>query len=486
MKVSVSGPDSLAVEARVVALALGEGSTPSGPLGERIAAMLEEDGFRVEAGTAALLHLSSDDGPERVAVAGLGSELDADAIRTAAGAVARLLAPIGGTVAWMLDESLPLSAADQARSVVDGLVLGGYDPGLRKSKGRKQELEGVVFVGGDHAVREEAEGALVVAHWANQARDYANEPPNELTPARLAEHAEKIAADSDGRVRAESFGPERMAELGMGSFGAVAQGAHNEPRTIVLRYEPEGAAADVVLGLVGKAVTFDTGGISIKPALYMEDMKGDMAGGAAVLAGLGAIAELGLPVRALAVVGATENMVGGGSYRPGDIVRAMNGKTIEIINTDAEGRLVLADVLWYAREQGATHIVDFATLTGAMEKALGDVYAGVFGNDDEWRDQVVAAGSRSGDHAWSLPIHRRFRRYTVSAFADLKNSSVRGQAIPAYAASFLQEFVGEGPWAHVDMAGTGFLTWSREDYLSQKGGTGYGVRLIAELARSLS
>ena len=271
----------------------------------------------------------------------------------------------------------------------------------------------------------------------------------------------------------------------MGSFGAVAQGSHNEPRTIVLRYEPEGAARDVVLGLVGKAVTFDTGGISIKPALYMEDMKGDMSGGGAVLAGIGAIAELGLPVRALGVVGATENMVGGGAFRPGDIVRAMNGKTIEIVNTDAEGRLVLADMLWYAREQGATHLVDFATLTGAMEKALGDLYAGVFGNDDEWRDQVVAAGNRSGDHAWALPIHRRFRRYTDSAFADLKNSSIRGQAIPAYAAEFLREFTGEGPWAHIDMAGPAFLRWPRPDYLHVVGGTGYGVRLIAELARSL-
>jgi leucyl aminopeptidase len=486
MQVSVSGPDSLAVEAHVVATAVREGGDATGPLGERVAPMLAADGFRGDAGAAVLLHLPADGGPERVAVGGLGSELDADALRTAAGAVARLVEPIGGTLAWTLDRELPLSLAEQVRAIVDGLVLGGYDPGVRKSDGRKQELERVVFVGGDDALQEEAERTLSVAHWVNRARDLANEPPNELTPARLAEHAETIAADSGGSVRAESFGPRRMAELGMGSFGAVAQGSHNEARTIVLHYEPEGAAGDVVLGLVGKAITFDTGGISIKPALYMEDMKGDMSGGAAVLAGIGAIAEVGLPVRVIAVVGATENMVGGGSYRPGDIVRAMNGKTIEIVNTDAEGRLVLADVLWYARELGATHLVDFATLTGAMEKALGDLYAGVFGNDDEWRDQVVAAGNRSGDHAWALPIHRRFRRYTDSAFADLKNSSIRGQAIPAYAASFLREFTGEGPWAHVDMAGPAFLRWPRPDYLHVVGGTGYGVRLIAELARSLS
>jgi leucyl aminopeptidase len=218
----------------------------------------------------------------------------------------------------------------------------------------------------------------------------------------------------------------------------------------------------------------------------MEDMKGDMAGGAAVIEGIGALAELQVPLRVVGVVGATENSIGGHSYRPGDILTAMNGKTIEITNTDAEGRLVLADALWYARQHGATHLVDFATLTGAMERALGDLYAGVFGNDDDWRDQVVAAGEASGDHAWPMPIHRRYRFYHSSKFADLKNSSIRRQAIPAYAASFLQEFVGEGPWAHCDIAGPAFLRWPRDDYLSQTGGTGYGVRLIAELASRLA
>ena len=449
---------------------------------EELTELLEGAGFDpTKARDARLVH---HDGKRYIA-AGLGEELDADAFRTGAGAVARLAQGSGGTLAWLLDESLPLSFREQARAVVDGLVLGGYDPGVRKTEGREEGIGRVVFVGGDDGVLEEAERALVVAGWVNRARDLANEPPNDLTPSALAGHAERIAGESGGRLTAESFGPDRMTKLGMGSFLAVSQGSHQQPRTIVLRYEPENAAGDLTLGLVGKAVTFDTGGISIKPALYMEDMKGDMSGGGAVLAGMGAIAELGLPIRAIAVVGATENMPGGGSFRPGDIVKAMNGKTIEIVNTDAEGRLILADVLWYAREQGATHIVDFATLTGAMEKALGDLYAGVFGNDAGWRDRVAEAGNRSGDHAWPLPTHRRFRRYTDSAFADLKNSSVRGQAIPAYAANFLQEFVGEGAWAHVDMAGPAFLRWPRPDYLDVVGGTGYGVRLIAELARSL-
>ena len=264
----------------------------------------------------------------------------------------------------------------------------------------------------------------------------------------------------------------------MGALAAVGRASANGPRLIVLRYEPsQPARADLTLGLVGKAITFDAGGISLKPALKMEDMKGDMAGGAAVLAGTAAIAELGLPIRVLTVLAAAENLVSGESFRP--------GKTIEITNTDAEGRLVLADALWYARREGATHILDVATLTGAMELALGDLYGGLFANDDPWRDEILAAASRSGDHVWPFPLHQRFRRYVESDYADLKNSSDLQQASPALAAEFLREFAGEGPWAHLDMSGPGFLERSRGDYLTQRGGTGYGVRLIVELAARL-
>jgi leucyl aminopeptidase len=237
---------------------------------------------------------------------------------------------------------------------------------------------------------------------------------------------------------------------------------------------------------VGKGITFDSGGLSIKPAQRMEEMKGDMAGAAAVLAAVACLAELAVPVPTLAVVAAAENMPGGGSFRPGDIVTAANGLTIEVANTDAEGRLVLADALLYARQAGATHLLDLATLTGAMERALGDLYAGVMGNDPAWRDQVVAAGEASGDHAWPFPLHPRYRRLIDSDFADLRNTSSRPLGVPVYAASFLQEFVGACPWAHVDMAGPAFLSWPRGDYLSQVGGTGYGVRLVAELATRLA
>ena len=459
-------------------LAVAVSGEPPAELG--IADALAAEGFRPDAGAASLVQVDG----RLVATAGLGDELDADAYRTAAGAVARLVRRSGKSVGWLLDESHPLSLEQQARAVVDGIVLGGYDPGHWKTGDRDAELERLVLIGPDD-VQDEAERTAKVAGWVNRARDVTNEPGNELTPEALAGRADDVAATSE-HLSAESFGPERLAELGMGAFGAVAQGSHNPPRLIVVRYDPPGARDDLTLGLVGKAVTFDTGGISIKPQLYLEDMKGDMAGGSAVLHGLGAMAALEVPVRALAVVGATENAIGGGAYRPGDIVTAMNGKTIEVVNTDAEGRLVLADVLWYAREQGATQIVDFATLTGAMNRALGDLYTGVFGNDDGWRDQVSAAGNRSGDHAWSWPMHRRYRRLVDSHFADIKNTSWRGQAGPVYAAEFLKEFVGEGPWAHIDMAGPGFLRWPRPDYFAVVGGTGYGVRLIAELARSLA
>ncbi|HEV3407964.1 MAG TPA: M17 family metallopeptidase, partial [Gaiellaceae bacterium] len=312
-----------------------------------------------------------------------------------------------------------------------------------------------------------------------------NAPPNELTPARLAEEADEIATGPP-HLRAEWLGPEEIRAAGMGAFSAVAQGSANPPRLITLRYDPPSAADGIVLGLVGKAITFDSGGISLKPPERLDELKSDMAGGAAVICGLGAIAELEVPVRAVAVVAACENMPGGGAMRPGDIVTAANGRTIEVTNTDAEGRLVLADAFWAARDSGATHLLDLATLTGAMVTAMGDFYAGLFGNDDEWVARIRDAAEASGDHAWPWPLHDTYRRYVRSSFADLKNSSELRQAAPIYAARFLQEFAGEGPWAHLDIAGTAFLERTRGDYLRQRGGTGYGVRLLAELARGLA
>ena len=467
----------------IVPLADPPGSPPAGADG--VTNLISSHEASSERGRARLVQVEG----RRVVAVGLGprDELEPDAVRDAAAAAVRELeATVGGDAAWLLDDSLPLPVDEQARAAVEGAVLGGYDPGAWKTASRNgRPVERLTLVGGPDA-EAATRRAAVVAAWTNHARDLANAPANELTPATFADRAADLAARFE-TVTSETLGPEEMRERGMGALLGVGMGSHNPPRLIVLRHEPpQPGPAELQLGLVGKGITFDSGGIALKPPLYMEEMRGDMAGAAAVVAATGAIAELGLPLRVLTVVAAAENVMGGGSFRPGDVLTASNGKTIEITNTDAEGRLVLADALVYARGQGATHIVDLATLTGAMSRAMGDFYAGVFANDDAWREQIVDAGEASGDHAWPWPLHPRFRRFIQSDFADMKNHSVRNQGIPVYAAEFLQEFAGEGPWAHIDIAGPAFLTWPRGDYLWQRGGTGYGVRLLTELASRLA
>ncbi len=455
------------------------------PPSSELVGLVERGEVTTKRGTARTAHIEG----VRTIVVGAGprDEVDADAVRdAAAGAVAELRETTGGSLAWPIDADLQLSAEEQAGAVVEGAVLAGYDPGSWKTVTREGEDVSKLVLVTDADLSGMVAHAETVAKWANRTRDLVNRPANDLTPATLADYAEELANGHEG-LSFEALGPGEMRSLGMGALLAVGAGSYNEPRLIVLRWEPPDAAGgDVVLGLVGKGLTFDSGGISLKPATHMEDMKGDMAGAAAVVGGMGALAELGVPVRAMVVVAAAENMPSGRSMRPGDILTAANGKTIEVTNTDAEGRLVLADALWYAREQGATHVVDFATLTGIMARALGDQYAGVLANDDAWRDEIVAAGKASGDYVWPFPLHPRYRKLIDSAFADMKNSSLRGVGGPIYATSFLEEFAGEGPWAHIDMAGTGLLTWPRGDYLSQVGGTGWGVRLIVALAERLA
>jgi len=493
VEVQAGSPESVEADVLAAPLLFAEGLTrPVADLNVRLGGLLERLAEQGEVTgklkTAPFVHMDGQLKAARLALPGIGAReaVDADALRTAAGTLAHEVRGYARTIAWLLDDSLPLPPAEQARAIVDGTLLGSYDPGRWKSSSEPQRLESLVIVSGDDAVGEVARRAGIVAEWANRARDLANAPPNELTPEGLADRAAEVAAVGSPRLSVEAPDLDEIRALGMGAFAAVAQASHNPARLIVMRYDPPEPLGEVVLGLVGKAVTFDTGGISLKKPTYMEDMKGDMAGGGSVIAALGALAELECPLRVVGVVGATENAIGGGGYRPGDILTAMNGKTIEIINTDAEGRLVLADCLPYARQLGATHLVDFATLTGAMERALGDFYAGVFANDADWRTLVVESGEASGDHAWPWPLHSRYRRYVDSDYADMKNSNIRSQGIPVLAAEFLHEFAGEGPWAHIDMAGTGFFTWPRHDYLWQRGGTGYGVRLICELADRLA
>ena len=496
MRLEITGVSPEQAEADVLAVPLtgengltGAAASLDSSLDGLLANLLSDGELRAELGQTRLVHVSDTLKSRRVAAAGMGKaeHADADSLRTAAAAVARHSREFATSIAWVIDESLPVPPAEQARALVEGTLLGAYDPARWKHDDEHpSKLETLVLCSAAEGVAEAAERALRISEWTNRARDLVNSPPNEATPERLAARAAEIASEQE-HLEADALGPDEIREQGMGAFAAVAAASHNPPRLVVMRYEPPSPTKpDFVLGLVGKAITFDTGGISLKPALHMEDMKGDMAGGAAVIEATGAIADLELPIRVLTVAAACENMPGGHAYRPGDILTAANGKTIEVTNTDAEGRLVLADALWYARENGATHILDLATLTGAMEVALGDLYAGVFANEDGWRDEIVAAGEASGDHAWPFPMHPRYRRYVDSVFADLKNSSDLRQAGAVLAAEFLQEFAGEGPWAHADIAGPAFFERSRGDYLTQRGGTGYGVRLIVELASRLS
>jgi leucyl aminopeptidase len=413
------------------------------------------------------------DGELRV---GAVEPLDGDTLRSAAAAAARTLRAEGGTIAWRADDDR------QARAIVEGTAYGAYDPGLFK-RGYADRPELTLALDAPAALHDLARRQALVARHIDAARDLANRPPNDLTPPGLAAYARSLDHPA---LTVEAYGRDWIESQGMGALAAVGQSSRHDPQLIVLRYEPEDAVADVTLGLVGKAITFDSGGVSLKPPLRMQDMKGDMAGGAAVIEGAAAIAELGLPVRVLAVVASSENLQGGAAFKPGDILRASNGKTIEVINTDAEGRLVLADALHYAREQGATHVIDFATLTGAMALALGDLIAGWFANDEDWAARIDAATRTSGDLGWRFPLHPRYRRYIDSNFADMKNASELREGSPVLAAMFLQEFAGEGPWAHVDMAGPGFIQRRRPDYALDEGGTGYGVRLIVELAQSFA
>ncbi len=455
----------------------------------RLARLIETGELRGDEGRVTLLHGDGRVAAERIGAVGLGSRtLDADRLRTAAAQVAARTVDVGGTtVAWVVEEN-GLPPAEQGQAIVDGVVLGPYENGRWKTEDdRHGEIERLVLCGpAAAAARETAARANVAAAWANRCRDMVNAPANELTPESLAAWAEEIAGGSE-HIRFEALGHDEIRAAGMGAFAAVSQGSHNPPRLITLAYEPpEPARADFRLGLVGKAITFDAGGLSLKPAYRLDEMKSDMGGGGAVLAATGAIAELGLPVRILTVVPSCENLPSGHAFRPGDIVTSLSGKTIEISNTDAEGRLILADALWYARESGATHLLDLATLTGGIVVAMGDLYAGLFGNDEQWSAEIEAAAEASGDHAWRLPLHERYHRYNDSAFADLKNSSDYRQASPILAAAFLETFAGEGPWAHLDIAGTAYLERGRGDYYSRLGATGYGVRLLAELARRLS
>ena len=319
----------------------------------------------------------------------------------------------------------------------------------------------------------------MLARAQNRARDLANRAPNDLTPTALADYALALAARHP-HLTVEVSDGAAIRDLGMGAFAAVAQGSDEDPRLITLKYDPAAAPPGARrLALVGKAVTFDSGGLAIKSRTGMLDMKFDMAGGGAVIEAIAALAELEAPVRVLGVVGATENMISGHAVRTGDVVTALDGTTIEINNPDAEGRLVLADCITHARRRGCDALVDIATLTGAIVTALGSTHAGLMSTDDALADLLSAAGARTGERVWRMPLHPEYAELVKGRYAELTNRSERQEAQAITAAELLHHFAGEVPWAHLDIAGT--ADHGHTAYLD-RGGTGFGVRLLAETA----
>jgi leucyl aminopeptidase len=360
-----------------------------------------------------------------------------------------------------------------AGALVEGTLLAAYRYTAFKSEPGEDRAPEALVVSAHHDVSRSVELGRVGGEAANRARDLGNAPPNALTPVALAERARELPA-----VQVDVMGRAEIEAAGMGAFGAVAKGAGEEPQLITIRHEPAGADGPL-LGLVGKAVTFDSGGYWIKPGARMHEMKFDMGGGAAVLEATAAIVGLGLPVRLVTVIGATENMVDARAVRPGDIVRTRAGITIEVNNTDAEGRLVLADCLTHAVEQGAERLIDLATLTGGIIAVFGPVHAGLMGNDDGWCDAVRAAGEATGERVWRLPLDPAYDELIKGRYGDIINSSEGRKAQPITAAALLARFAGDVPWAHLDIAG---VADSLGRPYAAKGASGWGVRLLVELA----
>jgi leucyl aminopeptidase len=438
------------------------------------------------------LALLRPDAERRLLVVGLGKrdDLGPERLRVAAALAVKEAGRFAGrSIAWALPEPHGAVAAEAlAAALVEGTVLGSYRFDRFKSRDPEDPpppaVERLIVAAGGDADRIAggSEVARIAAEAANRTRELQSLPSNVVTPTYLAGRAREIA-EAHEAISVDVLGRAEIEERGMGGLVAVAKGSAEEPRLISLRYAGADGEAET-LGFVGKAVTFDTGGISIKPASKMEEMKMDMSGGAAVLEALGAIAALALPLNIAACIPATENMPSGSATKPGDIITQLNGKTVEVNNTDAEGRLILADALTHCvRELGADRVVDLATLTGGVVIALGSTYAAAISNDDAWAERVLAAAERTGELAWRLPLHPEYKELTKGRDADLTNSSSKRKASTIYAGSFLEEFVDGKPWVHLDIAGT---AWDVGREYVGNGPTGFGVRLLVDLARELA
>jgi leucyl aminopeptidase len=474
-----------------VAIGLFEGEDVPTSVPEQVGELLSSGEARASFKSLALTHADG----KRWLTVGLGAREDFTAERArVAAAVARERAKELSTkvLCWQA----PAAQDDVVAALVEGTALADYSFDSHKSSptgagtlmgtskqgsdAKPKHLDGLV-VTGDGDLTATVGDAQIVSEAVSEARDLQNRPANDLTPTALAEHARKLGEEIE-HLSVEVDGREGLLARKMGAFAAVAQGSEQEPALITMRYEPPGTSGPL-LGFVGKAVTFDSGGISLKPGAKMAEMKFDMSGGAAVISAVAAIARIGLPVRIVAVVGATENLPSGRSVKPGDIVTASNGKTIEVNNTDAEGRLVLADCLSHAIGLGAEQVVDLATLTGAVIIALGSTYTGLISNHDAFAAQVTDAGERTGEIVWRLPLHEEYDELVKGKYGDLDNAPEGRKAGTITGAAFLSNFVGDTPWVHLDIAGS---AWDLGRAYAPKGAAGYGVRLLVQLARSHS
>ena len=413
---------------------------------------------------------------------GKAKSFSAFELRRLAGAAVRALKTRGlRSFAFLAPQSI--GSEDAVKAIVEGAFVGNFEPDYYKSDRKDQKIDALTIVArGDQARLAAALGeGLIIGESQNFTRDLVNEPSNRMTPTILAERAKKMAQEVG--LKCEVYGADKIKELKMGAFWSVAQGSDEPPALIVMRYEPAGAPEKPVLGLVGKGITFDTGGISIKPAEGMEKMKYDMAGGAAMIGTMRAIALLKPKVKVTAIVCATENMPSGKAQKPGDVQIAMSGKSIEIINTDAEGRLVLADGLYYARQLGCTHLIDAATLTGAVVVALGYINAGIFANDDQMYQRFARALDKAGEKMWRLPLDDEYKEFIKSSIADIVNSGGRwGGSVTA--AMFLKEFAEDTPWLHLDIAGTAWME-DAKPWIA-KGPSGIAVRSLVEFAKDFA
>jgi leucyl aminopeptidase len=463
--------------------AAGAAARYDAPLGDDLRSALERGEFRGRANEIYVAR-SAPAGwrAERIVFVGGGprAEITTERFRRMAATAAQVARQQRRPrIGWAdLEPGAVSSAAARLETVAEGLVLANFDNGLHKSKNDDQFfVRDVVLFTSEQAGAGAANGRAM-GESINAARVLINEPGNYLTPRLLAEKAAALA--SVPGITAEILDEKKIESLNMGLLLGVARGSIEPPRILVLKYSPANAPAGQTLGLVGKGITFDTGGLSLKPADGMERMKDDMAGGATVVAALRSIALQQLPIRAIAVVPMTENMPGGKAVKPGDILKGASGLTVEVNNTDAEGRLILGDGLWYARQLGATHLIDVATLTGAIVVGLGKITTGLFGTPQPWVDHVRQAADRAGEKVWAMPLFEEYKEQLKSEIADMVNSPGR-PAGSITAAMFLKEFAGSGPWAHLDIAGT---AWAEESKSWQpKGATGVMIRTLIEVAR---